>query len=303
MKGHYSVDHTAGPFQGPNWTGQFQLRVVGPVGNRVFLKLNLPAWQYTLFMHRFKIAVADYNGDGYPDFALGQYLSSNANQYQVFSIGPDGIRQLHVSTGAVFGPPNAGYSPEFSMVTSHAFTTTVYDNADGKWFKGTYTWVHGKFVPSQTEVALHPQPTPPTSATPTPGGTGADLIPALGRDSEQYWYALQTVDLFLGAWLAGDVHKADSLMAPGPRKLLQSTSGTAFFLTTAGHPTAYEVIGSRQLSPSEYEFDVWLYAYVVGAYGPGAIPRGKPFVVTVRQTSPSGNWLMLNIPGFSSAGN
>ncbi len=62
-----------------------------------------------------------------------------------------------------------------------------------------------------------------------------------------------------------------------------------------GQPEGFEVIGSRQVSASEYQNKVWIYRYVPGAYGSGnAIPRAKPDLVLVQR---SGNtWLEATIP-------
>ena len=38
-----------------------------------------------------------------------------------------------------------------------------------------------------------------------------------------------------------------------------------------GQPEGFEVIGSRQVSASEYQFKVWIYRYVPGAYGSGYV--------------------------------
>ena len=148
VKGRFSVNRVVGPFEGDNWTGRFQLRLIGAFG-RTQARLDLPASEYTLFMHKFKFSFADYNGDGYSDFALGQYASSDANWYEIYSIEPGGIVRLPVSTGQVFAPPNLDYSPAFKMAGPHAFTTTFYDNADATWFRATYAWTRGEFVETQ----------------------------------------------------------------------------------------------------------------------------------------------------------
>lgn len=151
LRGTYTVDRAAGPVQGPNWTGQFQLRLLGP-RHAVLFRLNLPSQVFSRFTRRFTFAFADYNGDGHPDVAVGQYLSSNFSGYGIFTIDANRIRALPVAHGLVLGPPNAGYSPAFAMANGHAFHTTIYNNATQQWIKETYTWNGREFAVRSTPV-------------------------------------------------------------------------------------------------------------------------------------------------------
>ena len=100
-------------------------------------------------MHRFTFAFAEYNGYGFPDFALGQYASSDARRYEIFSIEPHGIERLAVAGGTVFAAPNLGYSPLFRKVSPKAFTTTFYDNAKATWYRATSSQRAGSPSPSR----------------------------------------------------------------------------------------------------------------------------------------------------------
>jgi len=146
VKGKYAKNPILGPFEGDNWTGQFQLRVIGPTG-KVFDKLNLPSNQYTLFMKKFQFQFADYNGDGNPDFTLGQYAGSNGNWYELFTITPKGIFQLQTEPTQLF-VSDFTYSPVFQKVNPNGFKIKYYDNAKAKWFWATYLWKKGKFQQS-----------------------------------------------------------------------------------------------------------------------------------------------------------
>lgn len=75
----------------------------------------------------------------------------------------------------------------------------------------------------------------------------------------------------------------------------ESVARDTFLGRFGGQPNAFEVIGSRQLSASEYQFKVWIYRFVPGAFGSGyTIPRAEPDLVLVQQ---SGNtWLVATIP-------
>jgi hypothetical protein len=150
ISGKYAKNPIVGPFQGDNWTGQFQLRLVGATG-KVISKLNLPSNLklpenvYGVFSRRFQFHFADYNGDGYPDFTLGQYHDGNGFIYQLFTIEPSGIKRLPTSPSWIY-TDNMSYSPLFKKIKSNAFQITYFDNAKVEWFRVTYTWKDGKFV-------------------------------------------------------------------------------------------------------------------------------------------------------------
>jgi hypothetical protein len=127
------------PFQGHNWTGQFQLQLVNSTG-KVISKLNLPSNLklpenvYGIFSRHFQFHFADYNGDGYPDFTLGQYHDGNGFIYQLFSIEPSGIKRLPTSPSWIY-TNDMSYSPLFKKVESNAFQITLFVNAITKWIQ------------------------------------------------------------------------------------------------------------------------------------------------------------------------
>lgn len=43
----------------------------------------------------FDISFEGYNNDGFPDFSIGQYFSSNGSTYNLYSLMPDGINVIH----------------------------------------------------------------------------------------------------------------------------------------------------------------------------------------------------------------
>ena len=102
ISGKYAKNPIIGSFQGNNWTGQFQLRLVNST-RKVVSKLNLPSNPklpenvYGIFSRHFKFSFADYNGDGYSDFTLGQYHDGNGYIYQIFTIEPSGIKRLQTN--------------------------------------------------------------------------------------------------------------------------------------------------------------------------------------------------------------
>lgn len=151
VKGQYVDNTIVGPFQGNNWTGQFQLRVVNSTGSTVS-KLSLPDNKFTrlIFMRKFQFHFADYNGDGYPDFTLGQHAGSNGNWYEIFEVKAHGILQLQTKPNAQLFVSEFAYSPLFQKVKPNGFRIKYYDNSKPGWYQATYSWHNGIF--KQTSV-------------------------------------------------------------------------------------------------------------------------------------------------------
>ncbi len=150
VNGKYAKNPNFGSLQGNNWTGQFQLRLVERTG-KVISKLNLPSNPklpenvYGIFSRHFQFNFADYNGDGYPDFTLGQYHDGNGFIYQLFTIEPSGIKRLPMNPSWIY-TDDMSYSPLFKKLKSNAFQITYYDNATTKRTQVTYIWKNGGFV-------------------------------------------------------------------------------------------------------------------------------------------------------------
>lgn len=144
VKGQYTYDKNPGPFQGPNWTGQFELRLMGPVGRKTIFKLPLPSF-FNHFTGKFKFNFANYNGNGFNDFALGQYASSNGFNYRLFEITQTGFKELPISPSP-FTAADDTYSPLFPRLKPNGFQIEQYDNASASWSRINYVWTNGKFV-------------------------------------------------------------------------------------------------------------------------------------------------------------
>lgn len=141
VKGKYVNDTTPGPFEGNNWTGKFELRVVGPTG-AVLSTFQLPSF-YNQFTEKFQFHFADYNGNGLSDFALGQYADSNGYNYELFEIAASGIKQLKTTPAQIFAVDHS-YSPVFSKVAPNAFLVEDYNNATAKYEFFTFVWKNGE---------------------------------------------------------------------------------------------------------------------------------------------------------------
>ncbi len=150
VSGEYLIDPNPGPTYGGNWLGHFQLQIINSTG-KVVSKLSLPDNKYTqpFFKSKFSFHFADYNGDGNPDFTLGQYFGSNGYVYQLYTIKTAGIFRLPVP--APIFAADIAYSPLFQRVGKNGFQVEFYDNSKGNWYRATYTWNGARFV--QTRVS------------------------------------------------------------------------------------------------------------------------------------------------------
>jgi peptidoglycan/xylan/chitin deacetylase (PgdA/CDA1 family) len=95
----------------------------------------------------FTLMFDDYNGDGLPDFTVGQYLSSNLDMYSIFTLDEDGTVRP-ITTAFPIRCDNSAYSTQFDLVDG-GFTVSGYDNLDGTEQHTTYLWDEtiGYFIP------------------------------------------------------------------------------------------------------------------------------------------------------------
>jgi len=95
----------------------------------------------------FNIDFADYNNDGYPDFTIGQYFSSNGFTYNLYSLKPEGIIVLHRDLFTAAGE----YSILYEKAGNTSFKNRYYDMDKGNMTETLYTWQGDKFVRTECE--------------------------------------------------------------------------------------------------------------------------------------------------------
>lgn len=138
--GHYLVEHEPGPFMGPNWTGDFELQLLDDRRQIVStIRLN-ESFEELRFQKPFSFQFADYNKDGHPDFAIGQYASSNVYVYRLFTIIDDNIKELPIEPDQEILSSERVYSILFTKGSNASFETVFYNNEAGKSFKRVYEW-------------------------------------------------------------------------------------------------------------------------------------------------------------------
>jgi hypothetical protein len=152
IKGRYYEDWTPGAHMGTNWEGEFVLEVSDDSGNTIYetsLNAFYPPQTILNYHFTFEITFDDYNDDGHIDFTIGQYASSNGNEYKLFTIDADGkIKALEVDGyPTLFISKGAGfYSTELIKVDKLTFKKEYYDNVQGKELEEYFQWNGNKFV-------------------------------------------------------------------------------------------------------------------------------------------------------------
>ena len=90
----------------------------------------------------FALRFADYNGDGNPDFTIGQWAGSTADCYTLFTIAPDGTITPQSGPSAIFASDGKGDNEYCAVFVQeeNGFTTQVYNNATGEYEQVPYVW-------------------------------------------------------------------------------------------------------------------------------------------------------------------
>lgn len=141
---------------GDKWEGGFALRVrrgEALLDQRAWGELFYPAGnaeEPAFFWAPLTLVLADYNGDGRPDFNLGAYGSCNANLYRLFSLTPQGrLAELPVQGGRALAVSGAGRNNSTPLIRAEdgVLGHTYYDNTRGREITVRYSWQDGRFVP------------------------------------------------------------------------------------------------------------------------------------------------------------
>lgn len=144
VNGTYSEDWSPGPFMGPNWSGEFHLVLRDDIGNELSrVALNDFYTDPLLFNSTFDLSFDDYNGDGDPDFTIGQYGTSNGNYYKLFTLtSSNEFKELNAGErdGMFISANDSMYSTHLNKIDDSSFQTTYYDNSIGRNVKSLFIW-------------------------------------------------------------------------------------------------------------------------------------------------------------------
>jgi len=148
VDGKYYTEDEVGPGGGTypeNYEGTYRLRVVQP---------ELSARENTVFVYdrmaddfggqlnfsgSFNLVWDDYNGDGQPDFTLGQWAGSNGNIYNLYTQNDRG-QIVRLDTGGEMYMAERGPSVRLEKIDDTRFTTSYYDQIEGSYKQRVYEW-------------------------------------------------------------------------------------------------------------------------------------------------------------------
>lgn len=150
IKGKYYEDWFPGAYMGTIWEGNFIIELADDSGNTI-AQTDLSKFYKELltFNSSFQIQFDDYNNDGDIDFTIGQYSSSNGNDYKLFTIRKDGkIEELPIKGYSSLFISNATgfYSTKLTKVDNITFKKEYYDNSKGKQLEDTFKWNGTEFI-------------------------------------------------------------------------------------------------------------------------------------------------------------
>ena len=140
--GQYFTDQYAGYGGGiyaDNYQGNYELQVVGADGT-LLSKMDFSSieWPQANFPGKFTLLFDDYNGDGNPDFTVGQWGSSAMNLYDIYTVLPDGTAEM-ISQEAI-AHFSRDFSVQFDRDSGSGFYAKIYNNATGETETAHYLW-------------------------------------------------------------------------------------------------------------------------------------------------------------------
>ena len=168
LTGESKEESDPGPIGGTYLEGEFRLELVSSDGDLLHaLDLNLSFGNQPLIFainRQFDISFEDYNNDGYLDFSIGQYFSSNGSTYNLYSLMPEGIAVIHQDLYTA----DSRYSILYEKAGNTSFRNRYYDMEKGAYTETLFTWQGTKFVRTECEGCGMQDKLPTETSTETP---------------------------------------------------------------------------------------------------------------------------------------
>lgn len=143
-KGRKREETEPGPFMGTVREGDVRLELLDAGGAVLHARDVNPDFggQPLVFDERrdFTLRIDDYNSDGKPEFALGQYVSSNVFSYGLYEVSSDGFRLLL----DLISSPH-GFTKSFDRIGTRAFKNEYYNLETGMYEKDVYVWTGDRY--------------------------------------------------------------------------------------------------------------------------------------------------------------
>ncbi|UVI30801.1 hypothetical protein [Paenibacillus spongiae] len=150
VEGSYYEDWQPGAYRGTVYEGAFVFEVQDEVGNVIETTELSRFYDGPLtFTRLFPLAMADYNGDGLPDFTLGQHSNSSGNEYRIFSVQQNfSIAELPVPGSGLYVSGGEGdkYSIKLKPDGDGLLRYSFYSQDEGKYVHKALSWKDGAFV-------------------------------------------------------------------------------------------------------------------------------------------------------------
>lgn len=145
IRGTYTENWDPGPYTGRAYEGDFILCVYTTEGKKIS---SIPLESFDsnnplVFLSTFHFGFDDYNADSAVDFTIGQYATSNGNDYKLFTLRKDGtIGALQIKDRSTLFVSDRTdyYSTIFQKEDDKTFSVEFYDNAASKSFRNNYRW-------------------------------------------------------------------------------------------------------------------------------------------------------------------
>lgn len=129
-----------------NYFGRYHIAVEDAQGRVLY---NQPILDDPLnFSEEFSLLTDDYNGDGDPDFTLGQWESSDGNRYQMFTVRRSG--RVEELDGAQFTMRSQDFSVAPRKISPVSFEVVSYDRERDQTVSYLYTWQDDSFFSALT---------------------------------------------------------------------------------------------------------------------------------------------------------
>lgn len=144
-EGFYYIEKDVGPFEGDNWYGNCKL-ILSQDKKIINEYLLAKEWNEGMrFQDKFEILIHDYDKDGKVEFLIGQYLSSNINEYKLYRI--DSNRIILVDGDNYFNiSGKEKYSCLFDFNDNGEIYYQYYDNSEGKMIKRVVDFIDGSVI-------------------------------------------------------------------------------------------------------------------------------------------------------------
>jgi hypothetical protein len=146
FNGVFYNDPNPGAFEGDNWVGNCKL--ILSADDKILSEYAMDGdWKEALrFQKKFEIQAFDYYSNGEIEFLIGQYGSSNLNEYRLYRITADKKIELVEEAGIINISGKEKYSCLFDISKDGQVSYDYYDNSKGRNVKRVIRFESGTVI-------------------------------------------------------------------------------------------------------------------------------------------------------------